>query len=148
MRYTFAGLLGAGCVDGRTDPSLWKKSKKQAQDEACRSGTRRCGTWDARMAQRSGAIYRAAGGGYCGGKTKSQRSMTKWTREKWTTANGKKACKKVRGKVVCDRYLPAKAWADLTPAQREATRRVKKAAKGQFVRNTPAAARAGKKARK
>lgn len=124
-----------GCTKGRTNPALWEKAKKQAKDEACRSGTRRCGTWDARMAQRSGAIYRAKGGGYCGPKTEAQRSMRKWTKERWTTATGKKACRKVRGKVVCDRYLPAKVWAKLTPAERQATRRVKQASDKQFVAN-------------
>ena len=136
------------CVKGRTNPRLWEEAKQEAKDEACRSGSRRCGAWDARIAQRAGALYRKMGGGYCGQKTKAQRAMTKWTREEWTTATGKKACRRVRGKVVCDRYLPAKAWSELTPAQKAATRRRKKAATRQFVANTPAAKRAGRKARR
>jgi len=100
------------------------------------------------MAQRAGAIYREAGGDYCGTKTVVQRSLTKWTGEKWTTATGGRACRKDGGKVVCDRYLPAKAWKSLTPAQQAATRRKKKAARGQFVPNTKAAKSAGKKARR
>lgn len=100
------------------------------------------------MAQRAGAIYREAGGKYCGPRTAAQRSLKKWTGEDWTTATGAKACRKVRGKVVCDRYLPAKAWSELTPAQKAATRRKKKAGRGQFVPNTAAAKAAGKKARR
>ena len=130
------------CAGGRTDPALWERSKQKARDETCRSGTRRCGTWDARMAQRAGKLYRDAGGTYCGPKTPSQRSMQKWTKEDWTTATGEKACKRVKGKIVCDRYLPKAAWSRLSPAERAATRRVKKAGRTQFVPNTPAARRA------
>jgi hypothetical protein len=132
------------CVAGRTDPTLWKKAKARAQAEACRSGSRRCGTWDARLAQRAGKIYRDEGGGYCGPKTSSQRSLTKWTAEDWTTATGEKACRSVKGRIVCDRYLPAKAWAKLTKAEQAATRRLKKAARAQFVPNTKAARKARK----
>lgn len=129
------------CSSGRTNPALWEKAKKQAKEEACRSGSRRCGAWDARIAQRAGRIYRDAGGGYCGSKTAAQRSMSKWTKEKWTTATGKKACRKVRGEVVCDRYLPKKVWSKLTKAEKQATRRKKLAAREQFVANTPAVRR-------
>lgn len=136
------------CVKGRSDPKLWERAKKKAKAEACRSGKRRCGAWDARIAQRAGKIYRDEGGGYCGKKTKAQKGLTKWTKEEWTTATGKKACEKVRGRVVCDRYLPEKAWKNLTPAQKAATRRAKKAARKQFVPNAPAAKRAGRAARR
>ena len=99
------------------------------------------------MAQRAGKLYREAGGGYCGPKTAAQRGLTRWTAEKWTTATGEKACRKVRGRVVCDRYLPKAAWADLTEREKLATRRTKRAGRDQFVPNTPAARRAGQKAR-
>ena len=136
------------CAGGRTDPALWEQSKQRARDEACRSGTRRCGTWDARMAQRAGRIYRDAGGGYCGPRTAAQRSMQRWTREDWRTATGEKACVRKGGRIVCDRYLPAAAWSKLSPAEIAATRRIKKAARTQFVPNTPAAKRAGRSARR
>lgn len=62
--------------------------------------------------------------------SESQRSLRKWTRQRWTTSDGSKS----EGK---KRYLPAAAWAALTPAQRAATNRAK--AKGnkkgkQFVK--------------
>lgn len=136
------------CVAGRTEPDLWERSKERAKDEACRSGRRRCGTWDARIAQRAGKLYRDAGGGYCGTRTREQRGLTKWTKEDWRTATGKKACERVKGRIVCDRYLPAKAWQALSPAERAATRRVKKKARTKSVPNTPAAKKAGRKARR
>lgn len=136
------------CSDGRTNPKLWAAAKKAAKAEACRARKRRCGAWDARIAQRAGKIYRDRGGGYCGAKTKAQRGLTKWTREEWTTASGKKACKKVKGRVVCDRYLPKKAWAALSPSEKAATRRKKLKGRGQFVANTRKAKAAGKRARK
>jgi hypothetical protein len=93
--------------------------------------------------QLAGRLYRSRGGGYVGPKTEAQMRLSKWTSEDWTTATGEKACRKVDGKMVCDRYLPAAAWGMLTPEQVEATRRRKLAGKGQYVPNTPAAKRAG-----
>jgi len=135
------------CVNGRSDPRLWQKAKKQAMAAACRSGKRRCGAWDARIAQDAGRRYRDAGGTYCGPRTKLQRSLRKWTKEDWRTESGKTACRRVRGEVVCDRYLPAAAWKSLSKAEKAATQRVKRKAKTQFVPNAPAAKRAGRKAR-
>lgn len=93
------------------------------------------------------AEYRAAGGGYRGGsRTAAQRSLRRWTVERWTTSDGKPAIRK--GGTV--RYLPQSAWASLTPAQKAATNRKKLAgsqAGQQFVKNTRAAAKAGKAAR-
>lgn len=136
------------CTKGRTDPALWERSKKAAKAEACRSGGRRCGTWDARIAQRAGKLYRDAGGDYCGPKTPAQRSLTKWTREDWTTATGEKACVRKGDRVVCDRYLPKAAWSSLTAAEKAATRAAKRHGKTQFVPNTPAARTASRKARR
>ncbi len=51
-------------------------------------------------------------------KAKSQQSLDKWTKEKWTTSDGKPS----KGK---KRYLPTAAWADLTPAEKKATNRAK-----------------------
>lgn len=104
------------------------------------------GQWSARKAQLLAIEYRKAGGGYRGKPTKKQRSLKKWTREKWTTSDGKPAIRSGGTR----RYLPAKAWSKLTPAQRRATNRKKilGSRKGrQFVSNTEAAQRAGKKAR-
>ena len=79
-------------------------------------------------------------------KAKSQKDLEKWTKEKWTTSDGKKA-QRAGGTT---RYLPEKAWKNLTPAQKAATNRKKQAgsrAGKQFVANTPAAKKAGASAR-
>ena len=59
-----------------------------------------------------------------------QKSLERWTKQKWRTSDGKPS----RGK---KRYLPDKAWAALTSAEKAATNRAKargnKAGK-QFVR--------------
>jgi hypothetical protein len=88
------------------------------------------GEWSARKAQLLAAEYEKAGGGYKGGKTASQKSLTKWTGEKWGTSDGSPS----EGK---KRYLPEKAWDKLTPAEKAATNRAKASgnAKGQqFVK--------------
>jgi len=61
---------------------------------------------------------------------KSQRSLKKWTKQKWRTSSGKKS----NGK---RRYLPDAAWKALSKSEKAATNRAK--AKGnkkgkQFVR--------------
>ena len=61
---------------------------------------------------------------------KSQKSLKKWTALKWKTSDGKPS----KGK---KRYLPAAAWAALSPAEKAATNKAKAAgnAKGkQFVK--------------
>jgi hypothetical protein len=94
--------------------------------------------------QLAGRLYREAGGGYCGPLTPAQKSLRKWTGERWTTESGQKACRGDR----CDRYLPASAWESLSPAERAADRRKKLEATRQWVPNTAAAAQAARKARK
>lgn len=104
------------------------------------------GQWSARKAQMVAMAYRKAGGGYRGKKKKTQRSLSKWTREKWTTSDGKKANRPGGMR----RYLPAKAWSKLTPQQRTATNRKKilGSRRGQqFVSNTKPAKKAGRTVR-
>ena len=68
---------------------------------------------------------------------KSQQSLKNWTAQKWKTSDGKPS----KGK---KRYLPAAAWASLTPAEKAATNKAK--AKGnaqgkQFVKQPKAIAK-------
>jgi len=80
-------------------------------------------------------------------KKKPQKNLEQWTKQNWRTSDGKPA-KRAGGTT---RYLPDEAWRKLTPAQRAATNRKKTAgsrAGKQFVANTPAAKKAGAKARK
>jgi hypothetical protein len=126
-----------------TKPQLRNKIKNRIM-AGSRGG--KPGQWSARKAQLLAQEYEKAGGGYRGGKRKAQRSLSKWTREKWTTSDGKPANRPGGMR----RYLPAKAWSKLTPAQRRATNKKKMlgSRKGQqFVPNTEKAKEAGKKAR-
>jgi hypothetical protein len=106
----------------------------------------KAGQWSARKAQLLAMEYRKAGGGYKGGLRKTQRSLKKWTREKWTTSDGKPAIRKNGTR----RYLPSSAWSRLTPAQRAATNRKKIIGSrqgNQFVANTRSAENASRRAR-
>ena len=51
---------------------------------------------------------------------KSQESLKKWTKQEWTTHDGSES----KGK---KRYLPKKAWSELSPAEKAATNKAKAA---------------------
>ena len=105
----------------------------------------RPGQWSARKAQLVAHEYEAAGGGYLGPPAESQQHLHQWTDEHWQTQDGKPA---VAGKTT-HRYLPQKAWDELTPAEKKKTdaKKVSASKRGkQFVANTPAAKKARKAA--
>lgn len=127
-----------------TKPELRERIKKRIM-AGSKGG--KPGQWSARKAQLLAMEYRKAGGGYRGKLGKTQRSLKKWTREKWTTSDGKPAIRKGGTR----RYLPAKAWGRLTPAQRRSTNRKKilgSRTGKQFIKNTEAAESASRSARK
>jgi hypothetical protein len=106
------------------------------------------GQWSARKAQIVAQKYKAAGGGYKGGKKKAQKSLSKWTKQKWRTKSGKPSTQ--GPKATGERYLPEKAIKSLSASEYAATSRKKREGtrKGkQFVKNTAAAQKASKKAR-
>jgi hypothetical protein len=127
-------------------PQLRERLKREVM-----AGTKggKAGQWSARKAQILAQRYKAAGGGYKGGKTKSQKSLSKWTKEDWGTKSGKPSTQ--GPKATGERYLPRKARAKLSAAEYKATsdkkRRGTKAGK-QFVANTPKAKKASRSARK
>ena len=101
----------------------------------------KAGQWSARKAQLLVQAYEKAGGGYKGGRSKSQASLKKWGKEKWTTSDGKPSLRKGKDK----RYLPKRVWDKLTPAQKAGANRTKAegSKKGkQFVPNTPSVKKA------
>jgi hypothetical protein len=127
-----------------TKPELRESIKKRIM-AGSKGG--RPGQWSARKAQLLAMEYRKAGGGYRGGKSSKQRSLSKWTREKWTTIDGKPA---KRGNIM-RRYLPAAAWKRMSPAQRRATnaKKIAGSKRGkQFVSNTSKARTVGRNVRK
>ena len=127
-------------------PQLRERLKKEVM-----AGTKggKAGQWSARKAQILAQRYESAGGGYKGGKTKSQKSLSKWTKEDWGTKSGKPSTQ--GSNATGERYLPRKARAKLSAAEYKATsdkkRRGTKAGK-QFVANTPKAKKASRSARK
>lgn len=125
-----------------THPGLREQLKKRIM-AGSKGG--RPGQWSARKAQLLAAAYKKAGGGYrSGGKTQTQRSLSRWTNQRWRTSDGKPA---IRGDKT-RRYLPAKAWQKLSPSQIRATNRkkIEGSKRGeQFVANTEAASIARKR---
>lgn len=78
------------------------------------------------------------------GLKKSQKSLKRWTKEKWRTKSGKPSGE------TGERYMPAKAIKKLSSKQYAATTAKKRAgtkAGKQFVKNTKAAAKAVKSSR-
>lgn len=104
------------------------------------------GTWSARKSQLLTLAYQKQGGGYLQRHPNSrQRSLTNWTKEEWQTSDGKPA----RRAAGTTRYLPKKAWDELSAEEKKATNTKKKAgskAGEHVVANTAAAKRARKDA--
>lgn len=100
----------------------------------------RPGQWSARKAQLLSQAYEKAGGGYSGPKTKSQKSLSKWTKEEWRTKSGKPSTQ--GPKATGERYLPKKAIENMSASQYAAStaakRRGTKQGK-QFVPQPPGA---------
>ena len=88
----------------RSDEPKWKRIVASVK-----AGTKggKAGQWSARKAQLATQRYKKSGGSYSGPKTESQKSLSKWTKEKWGTKSGKNSTqgKKATG----ERYLPKKA---------------------------------------
>lgn len=129
---------------GRTDEAKWKRIV--ASVKAGSKGGKP-GQWSARKAQLATLRYKKSGGGYSGSKTKAQKSLSKWTKEKWRTSDGKPAIREGGTR----RYLPDAAWKKLSSGEKAATNKAKieGSRKGkQFVSNTPAAKAAGRNARR
>lgn len=106
---------------GRSNEALWEKVKAQVK-----AGTQGgdAGQWSARKAQLAGKLYREKGGKYLGEKTEAQKSLSKWTKEKWGTKSGKNSTQ--GSKATGERYLPKKAREALTSKEYSATSKAKR----------------------
>lgn len=82
------------------------------------------GQWSARKAQLLAQQYEKSGGGYRGGKTKAQKSLSKWTGEKWRTKSGKPSTQ--GSQATGERYLPSRAIKSLSSKEYAATTRAKR----------------------
>jgi hypothetical protein len=105
----------------RTKESMWKRIV--ASVKAGGKGGRP-GQWSARKAQLATARYKKAGGGYKGKKSSSNK-LSKWSKQKWdyVSKGDKKKPRKKRG-----RYLPESVRKSLSPSEKSATNRKKRAA--------------------
>lgn len=102
---------------GRSNEKLWEQAKAEAK-------SRMGGKHSARAMQLAGKIYREKGGKYTGEKTEEQKSLAKWTKEKWGTKSGKNST--LGPKATGERYLPKKAREALTIKEYAATTKAKR----------------------
>ncbi|WP_434742716.1 hypothetical protein [Micromonospora sp. SH-82] len=122
-----------------TKPEL----RERLKDEI-RAGDRggKPGQWSARKSQLLTKEYEKRGGGFEGPKDERQKSLQRWGDQKWRTRQG---TTRARHDGETDRYLPDKAWKQLSPEQQRATdaRKRRESTSGrQYVPNTGPARRA------
>lgn len=126
-----------------SDPALRERLKNEIR-AAAKGGEP--GTWSARKSQLLTLAYQKAGGGYVQRHPNSkQRDLKAWTSQDWQTSDDKPA-RRADGTT---RYLPKKAWKELSPDKAKATNDKKKIAAraGEHtVANTAAAKQARKRA--
>lgn len=120
-----------------TKPDLRDKIKEQikASDKGGKKGQ-----WSARKSQLLTQEYEKQGGGYVGAKDERQRSLEQWQKEDWQTADGSARARRRSGET--KRYLPKKAWNQLSDKEKKATDAKKRKASAtgtQYVGNTKAA---------
>ncbi|MBW0106033.1 hypothetical protein [Pseudonocardia sp. KRD291] len=109
--------------DDYTDPRLRERLKEEIK-QSDKGGAP--GKWSARKSQLLTQEYEKQGGGYRhpDQPTDAQRSLEQWTDEKWQTADGSAGA---RGADGTDRYLPEKAWEQMSDDEKAETRRRKRA---------------------
>jgi hypothetical protein len=100
---------------GYTKPALRERIKKEVM-AGSKGGDP--GEWSARKAQLVAQKYEKAGGGYSGSKSSSQKSLSKWTDQKWRTSDNTPS----EGK---KRYLPDAAWKAMSSSEKAATNKAK-----------------------
>jgi len=127
-----------------TRPDLRRRLKEEIK-ASDRGG--KPGQWSARKSQMLVQEYEKQGGGYKKSrKDEDSRSLERWTDENWQTREGKA---QAREDGATRRYLPEKAWEQLSEEEKARTDRKKQAASRkdrQFVSNTEAAKKARREA--
>jgi hypothetical protein len=126
-----------------THPELREEIKEEikASDKGGEKGQ-----WSARKSQLLTQEYEKRGGGYKGEKNESQKNLEHWTEEEWQTREGDADARK-GGKT--KRYLPKKAWENMSEEEKEETERKKREGSKQgqqYVSNTDEAKQARKEA--
>ena len=128
-----------------TQPDLREKIKEEikASDKGGKKGQ-----WSARKSQLLTQEYEKQGGGYRGEKGESQKNLEKWTDEEWQTQEGDAKARKDDGET--KRYLPKKAWENMSEQEKRETERKKREGSKQgeqYVSNTDEAKKARKESR-
>jgi hypothetical protein len=123
-----------------TKPKLRERIKDEikASDKGGKKGQ-----WSARKSQLLTQEYEKQGGAYKGPKDQRQKSLEQWGKEDWQTRDGDARARGSAGET--KRYLPKKAWEQLSDAEKTATDTKKRAASRsgkQHVSNTGAAKQA------
>src|SRR5215218_206094 len=129
--------------DKYTHPGMRKQIKEEikASDKGGEEGQ-----WSARKSQLLTQEYEKRGGGYKGEKGESQKNLGKWTEEEWQTSEGDA---EARQDGETKRYLPKKAWENMSEVEKEETERKKREGSKQgqqYVANTDEAKQARKQA--
>lgn len=95
----------------KSNPALWERAKKAACSKGglCKHSARKM-QWATRY-------YKSHGGRYVG-KRRADNSLTRWGRQRWRTSSGKKSGGRRR-------YLPDRAWRNLTPSEKRRTNAAK-----------------------
>ncbi len=104
------------------------------------------GQWSARKSQLLTQEYEKRGGGYKGEKGQSQKTLEQWTEEEWQTKEGEADA---RQDSETKRYLPKKAWENMSEEEKEETEKRKREGSRegrQHVSNTEEAQQARKDA--
>jgi hypothetical protein len=132
-----------GYEEKYTHPELREQIKEEikASDKGGKEGQ-----WSARKSQLLTQEYEKQGGGYKGEKGQSQKNLEKWTGEQWQTKEGDA---NARQDGETKRYLPKKAWENMSEEEREETERKKREGSKQgqqLVSNTDEAKQARKEA--
>jgi len=105
-----------------THPELREQLKEEIK-QSDKGGA--SGKWSARKSQLLTQEYEKQGGGYRhpDQPTEGQKSLKQWTDEDWQTADG---FAQARGDGETDRYLPKKAWEQMSVQEKEETRERKR----------------------
>ncbi|WP_433534120.1 DUF5872 domain-containing protein [Micromonospora sp. CA-249363] len=122
-----------------TKPELREQIKEEikASDKGGRPGQ-----WSARKSQLVTQEYKRRGGGFLGEKDERQKALQRWGNEKWQTKEGDARARKDG---TTSRYLPKKAWDEMSESQKRATDTKKREASRtgrQYVANTGPAKKA------
>lgn len=94
------------------------------------------GQWSARKSQLLAQEYESYGGGYRQPQqlAEAQQGLAEWTEQRWVTESGSA---NARHDGTTERYLPERAWEELSPRERRETQRTKQTASRRGKQRVP-----------